>query len=201
MASSFVDTNFTEADYNRTIYYSIFAYDTARNFSSGAVDDAIIRTLVTLNVKAWPEKRWPRTENWSTRAGLDIRNLGATANPVARGQVATNDQGLGAAEFASFSPANYDVAIKALSHLRKVLANVPLTEGINPVDFTQGGSFYLLAGDTKYPQDDQVNSLDLSVLLNDLNTSDEISDLNRDTGVNSLDINILIANLMKMGNP
>jgi hypothetical protein len=57
-----------------------------------------------------------------------------------------------------------------------------------------------LAGDTKYPQDDQVNSLDLSVLLNKLNTGDEISDLNRDTGVNSLDINILIANLMKMGN-
>lgn len=201
LASSFIDTNFTEADYNRTIYYSIFAYDTVRNFSSGAIDDVIIRTLVTLEIKAWPEKRWPRTGNWSTRAGLDVRNLGTTANPVARGQTATNDQGLGSAQFASFPPASYDVAIKALSHLRKVLTGVPLTEDINPVDFTQGGSFYLLAGDTKYPQDDQVNSLDLSVLLNDLNASDEISDLNRDTGVNSLDINILIANLMKMGNP
>ena len=199
-ATSWVDTNFTPADYNKTIYYSIFAYDTLKNYSSGAVDDTIIRTLVTIEVKAWPEKRWPRQGNWSTRAGLDIRNLGTTTNAVGSGTVSTNSQGLGSAEFATFPPANYDLALKGLSHLRKVLTNVPLLADVNPVDFTLGGSFYLLAGDTKYPQDDQVNSLDLSVLLNKLNTGDEISDLNRDTGVNSLDINILIANLMKMGN-
>lgn len=200
-ATTWTDINFTPADYNKPIYYSIFAYDTARNFSSGAVDQTIIEVLVTIDIKAWPEKRWPRTGNWSTRAKLDVRNLGNPAGIVQTGQVGTSDAGLGRAQFTTFPPANYDVALKGLSHLRKVLTNVPLLEEINPVDFTLGGSFYLLAGDTKYPQDDQVNSLDLSVLLNKLNTGDEISDLNRDMGVNSIDINMLIANLMKMGNP
>jgi hypothetical protein len=198
-ATSWIDSNFTSADYNKTIYYSIFAYDRLRNYSSGAVDQTIIEVFVTIEVKAWPEKRWPRQLNWSTRSKLDIRNLGTTANAVGSGQVTTNDSGLGSAQFATFPPANYDLALKGLSHLRKVLGNVPLLADVNPVDFTLGGSFYLLAGDTKYPQDDQVNSLDLSVLLNKLNTGDEISDLNRDTGINSLDINILINNLMKSG--
>lgn len=198
LAESFEDTRFTPADYNRPVYYTIFAYDLVGNFSSGAVAQATIIVPITLDIKAWPEKRWPRTGNWSTRGPVDLRELGAAAILHSR-TVETNNLGRGTIDFPDATVRNYDVAFKGLSHLRKVLRNIPIAVGTNLVDFTLGETFYLLAGDTHRSQDNLVNSLDLSVLLNDLNSSDEVSDLNRDTQVNSLDINILLANLMRWG--
>ncbi|MEM2947066.1 MAG: fibronectin type III domain-containing protein [Candidatus Bathyarchaeia archaeon] len=197
LAESFEDTNFTPDDYNRPVYYTIFAYDFSGNFSSGAVAQATIVVPVSIEVKAWPEKRWPRTGNWSTRARLDIRLPGEFV-PIESATVITDDLGVGRAEFAAaLSPR--DVALKGLSHLRKVLRGVDLVVGENFLDFTLGGTFYLLAGDTHRSEDNLVNSLDLSYLLNRLNTDEEVSDLNRDGLVNSLDINILLANLMRWG--
>ncbi len=198
LATSFEDINFTPSDYNRPVYYTIFAYDSVGNYSSGAVATATIVVPITLDIKAWPEKRWPRTGNWSTLAKVDLRDLGAQT-VLDTDTVRTTNLGLGTAEFTAVGAGNYDVALKGLSHLRKILRNTAVAAGSNSLDFTLGETFYLLAGDTHRSEDNLVNSLDLSYLLNRLNAGEEVSDLNRDTLVNSLDINILLANLMKSG--
>jgi hypothetical protein len=197
LAESHEDTNFTPADWNKPVYYTAFAYDTSRNYASGAIAQATIVVPVTIEIKAWPEKRWPRTGNWSLEATLDLREPGEVT-PTESATVTTDNLGIGRVEFApTFSLR--DAALKGIAHLRKVLRNVDLVPGENSLDFTLGGTFYLLAGDTHRSQDNLVNSLDLSYLLNRLNTREVISDLNRDSLVNSLDINILLANLMKWG--
>ena len=198
LATSFEDTNFTPADYNRPVYYTAFAYDLVGNYSSGAVAQATIVVPITLNIKAWPEKRWPRTGNWSTRATVDLRELGVPTVLYSENATTTN-AGLGTAEFTDATVRNYDVSVKGLSHLRKIVRGASIVADTNYIDFTFGETFYILAGDTHPSSDNLVNSLDLSVVLNDLNSSDEVSDLNRDSQVNSLDINILLANLMKWG--
>lgn len=198
LAESFEDTNFIPADYNKPVYYTAFAYDLVRNYASGAVARATIVVPVSVEIKAWPEKRWPRTGNWSTRAKLDLREL-AVPTILHTDTVTTSNLGLGTAEFPNATTRNYDIAFKGLSHLRKILRNATILPGANFLDFTLDETFHLLAGDTHRSSDNLVNSLDLSTLLGRLNTADEVSDLNRDTSVNSLDINILLANLMKWG--
>jgi hypothetical protein len=197
LAESFEDINFTPEDYNKPVYYTAFAYDLYLNYASGAIATATIVVPATIEVKAWPEKRWPRTGNWSTRARLDIRMPGEVT-PTQSATVTTNNLGIGRAQIAAAFSLR-DATLKGLSHLRKILRGVDIVPGENSLDFTEGETFYLLAGDTHPSSDNLVNSLDLSYLLNRLNTSEEVSDLNRDTLVNSLDINILLANLMKRG--
>lgn len=197
-ATSFEDTGITPENYNKSIYYTAFAYDFAGNFASGAMAEAIISVEVTLEVKAWPEKRWPRTGNWSTRGTVDLREL-TTGSVLDSGSVTTSDLGQGTVQFTSIPSGNYNISFKGLSHLRKILRNVPLSRGVSLIDFTLGETFYLLAGDVHRSSDNMINSLDISTLLGALSTSSEAADLNRDTGVNSLDINILLANLMKVG--
>ncbi len=198
IATSFEDIGITPANYNQPIYYTAFAYDAAGNFASGSMAEATISVEITLEVKAWPEKRWPRSGNWSTRGLVELWE------PVTRiitdeGSVTTSDLGQGTMQFTSIAGGNYDIGFKGLSHLRKILRGVPIASGVNFVDFTEGNIFYLLAGDVHRSSDNMINALDISTLLGALSTGSEINDLNSDTGVNSLDINILLANLMKVG--
>ncbi len=198
VATSFPDTAITPANYNRPIYYTAFAYDTTGNFASGALAEATIEVSLTLDVKAWPEKRWPRSGNWSTRGAVELRDV-ATSNILYEDTVATSDLGLGSVEFPTAPIVNYDISFKGLSHLRKILRDAPLSGGVNSLDFTLANTFYLLAGDVHRSSDNMVNALDISTLLGSLSTGNEVTDLNHDTGVNSLDINILLANLMVRG--
>ena len=198
VATSFEDTSITPANYNHPIYYTAFAYDATGNFASGALAEATITTELTLEIDARPEKRWPRSGNWSTRATVDLRDVG-TGTVLYEDEVTTSDLGRGQAEFSSAPIVNYDIGFKSLSHLRKVLRDVPLSGGANSIDFTLANTFYLLAGDVHRSSDNMVNALDISTLLGSLSTGNEVTDLNRDTGVNSLDINILLANLMRRG--
>ncbi|MBI5071519.1 hypothetical protein HZB93_01305 [Candidatus Falkowbacteria bacterium] len=196
LADSFLDTNITPADYNRPIYYTAFAYDTSGNYAGGAIAQATIEVEITLDVKAWPEKRWPRTDHWQTRAVVDLREVGASSTVLADGTVTTSSLGEGSVVFTDAAPQSYDVGFKGLSHLRKILRNVSLTAGYVTLDFTDDGEFYLKAGDVHRSRDNLVNALDLSTLLAVLSGANEVSDLNQDTRVNSLDINILLANLI-----
>ncbi|MFA5128970.1 MAG: fibronectin type III domain-containing protein [Patescibacteria group bacterium] len=198
VATSFEDTGITSANYNQPIYYTAFAYDAAGNFASGAMAEATISVEITLDIKAWPEKRWPRSGNWSTIGLVDLREP-ITGTIADEGSVTTSSLGQGAVQFTSISGGNYDIGFKGLSHLRKILRDIPLSNGVNSVDFTLGNIFYLLAGDVHRSSDNMVNALDISTLLGALSTGNEVTDLNRDTGVNSLDINILLANLMRVG--
>jgi hypothetical protein len=108
---------------------------------------------------------------------------------------------------------SYDIAIKTHQHLTKILRNVPLGLGLTVLNFTQPdnsapyGMDILLAGDvsgsTSTPAtlgDDVVNSVDLSIIINDLDKEDLSgrgirSNLNQDPVINSVDMSLMLKNL------
>lgn len=112
-----------------------------------------------------------------------------------------------------FLPGTYDVIIKTHQHLSKKLNNVNLDSGINVLNFSTldnsspKGTEVLLGGDVSgvgdSPEtlgDDVVNSVDLSIFLNDLNKVDPTgntirANLNQDTELNSVDMSIFLKNL------
>ena len=108
----------------------------------------------------------------------------------------------------------YDVGIKTHQHLTKLIQNVTLSSATttvlnftNTTNTTVYGSGVLLAGDisgtTSTPADlgdDVVNSVDLSIIINDLDkddlTGNDIrSNLNEDVVVNSVDLSLMLKNL------
>lgn len=108
----------------------------------------------------------------------------------------------------------YDVGIKTHQHITKVLQDVTLTESATTrLNFTQSdnstsyGSIRLLAGDisgtTSTPADlgdDVINSVDLSIMITDLDKNDPSgnsirSNLNQDPAINSVDLSLLLKNL------
>jgi hypothetical protein len=112
----------------------------------------------------------------------------------------------------------YDITIKTPSHLTQMLDNVYLQAGENLINFTNPanlpaiGSQVMTAGDINgfgvSPTtlgDDVINSVDLSIMLQDLGTSDPSgnnirSNLNQDNIVDQSDLNILLNNLDKEAN-
>lgn len=108
---------------------------------------------------------------------------------------------------------NYDIGIKTHQHITKILRNVPLGLGMTVLNFTQldnsapYGTVRLLAGDvsgsTSTPAlmgDDVVNSIDLSIIINDLDKDDLTtrgirSNLNQDPVINSVDLSLMLKNL------
>lgn len=116
-------------------------------------------------------------------------------------------------DLGSMPSGNYDVAIKTHQHLTRILRNVPLSTGNVVLNFTQPdnsspyGTGTLLAGDisgsTSTPAtmgDDVVNSIDLSIIINDLDRDDPTtrgirSNLNQDPVVNSVDLSLMLKNL------
>lgn len=109
----------------------------------------------------------------------------------------------------------YDVGIKTNQHLRKILQDVDLAAGTTTVlNFTNTtntvgvyGALRLLAGDindlgisTSTFGDDVVNSVDLSILIPELDLDDLTgnafrSNLNQDVVINSVDLSIMLKNL------
>jgi len=114
------------------------------------------------------------------------------------------------------TPKNYNIAIKTDQHISRALHDVYLSGATTTLNYTQTdnsaplGSVRLLAGDidgmgnsTTTLGDNQINSVDLSILLNDLDNSDASgtmrADLNRDTVDNAVDLGMLIDNLDRVG--
>ena len=112
----------------------------------------------------------------------------------------------------------YDIGIKTHQHLTKILQDVTLSSATTTVlNFTNTtntsiyGPQVLLAGDingsTSTPADlgdDVVNSVDLSIIINDLDKDDPTgndirSNLNEDVVVNSVDLSLMLKNLDKEG--
>lgn len=116
-------------------------------------------------------------------------------------------------DFTGITAGTYDIGLKGKSHITKVLQDVVLNEGNNILNFTQSnnsgtfGTQTLFAGDINgvglSPTtlgDDAINSVDLSLMLPDLDADDPTgnafrSNLNQDTIVNSIDLSLLLANL------
>ena len=92
-----------------------------------------------------------------------------------------------------------DMVYKTKKHLSKRIQNVTLNSVVD-LDFTQGGTYCLKAGDINADYgDNKINSLDMSILVNDWNEGDVRADLNNDVKVNSLDSSILLANFNLSG--
>lgn len=152
---------------------------------------------ITLAIK--PESRIPPTGNDSLLLSVEIRPPSSLI-PVYTTSVTANNNGvadLGSVSANTIPPGMYDIAIKGLSHLRKVYPN-------QTFDGSASKNFSLLvpqlpAGDANPTADNYVNSLDISYLALNLYTSDLRADLNRDTLVNSLDFTALLRNLYVNG--
>lgn len=153
-----------------------------------------------INFKVYPEKRQPQPShinNWSTIAKFVMKESNSN-NVVLEETITTNNLGEGEITLGptqNITAGNYDIYIKGYSHLTKKYSNLHLSKIVEFLDFTPYGD--LFAGDTH--TDDQINSLDISVLLSELNSDDYKNDLNQDQIVNSLDISIQVFNIGKIG--
>lgn len=125
---------------------------------------------------------------------------------------------IGSIELVGVSEGIYDIGIKTNQTLTKVLQDVPLVFGNTVLNFsatdyasTTRGTEVLLSGDVDGTGvdnttlgDDLVNSVDLSVILADLNDEDSDgnqvrSNINQDLSVNSVDLSIFLSNLNAEG--
>ncbi len=146
-----------------------------------------------------PEKRIPPTNNDSLEINFELRER--TTTNVLHTEVVTSDN-QGKAELTPVSSNsiphdNYDISIKGLSHLRKNFTNKEVgPENTIILDLTHDP---LLAGDSHPTADNYINGMDISYEVINLYTNDLRGDLNRDTTINSLDLSILINNLYKVG--
>lgn len=121
-------------------------------------------------------------------------------------------------ELTDIAPGTYDIGFKGNQHITKVLQDVTITTGNTQLNFsstgyatTTKGSVVLLAGDVSGAGssaatlgDDVVNSIDLSILLPELDKDDSTgngirSNFNQDVVVNSVDLSIMLDNLDKEG--
>lgn len=112
------------------------------------------------------------------------------------------------------SNGTYDVGIKTHQHITKILQDITLSDAtVTRLNFTQPdnsvtyGDVRLLAGDisgtTSTPAemgDDVINSVDLSIMIVDLDkddfTGNDIrSNVNQDPVINSVDLSLLLKNL------
>lgn len=156
--------------------------------------------LVPIPILAWPEKR-VGSNNLSTKVRARIYDsLGDT---MQREDIVTTS-GTGSyanINISSLSPDYYDIFIKGESHLTRKLDNYVLHAYLPEIDGTQSSTTYLLSGDINGTEfgDDVVNSIDLSILITDLDAFDLRSDLNRDNLVNALDLSALLTNLDETG--
>ncbi len=154
--------------------------------------------LVTIGVKAHPEKRVPSANNWGTRGGLNLFDPGNSAgSAVYSFTVPTGAGGTGTVEV-ELVPGQYESSFKGLSHLTKFLAANLVDDGVQ-LDFTFGETFDLLAGDVHLSKDDFINALDLAATAVQMYESDEHADLNADGVVNALDFSIEAINIYQSG--
>jgi len=180
-------------------YYSAFAYDGSGNFSSGAFSWTILIPKHYLTIKAKPEKRVPKIGNWDTSAVVTFKTPGENFSSNLY-LVETNAQGEADLVIDDLIPGIYDSTFKGLSHLKKKLYGLDIRiNGNNFLDFTQGDTFHLLAGDVQRSKDNYVNGLDIAAMENNIYTGDVDVDLNQDYVVNGLDFSVLSANFYKWG--
>jgi hypothetical protein len=154
-----------------------------------------------IKIIAWPQKRIPKTGNWDTHNTLEVRYPGETESLYTT-KFDTDEQGVyfGVDLLSNVGEGVYDVTIKGYSHLRFKKYNVQVDADLEEIDFTAGGTDFLLAGDTDGTDGDNfVNALDISKIVDQMYTDDERCDLNQEFIVNALDIAITIDNMYVWG--
>jgi len=145
---------------------------------------------------------------------------GGTALFTQPSLLATDETGFSTntVELTGLSDTSYDIGIKTQQHLTRILRGVPVSSATttllnftDPANGSATGSQVLLAGDIDGTAtgpgslgDDTINSVDLSILLSQLDDEDLTgngfrSNLNQDPVVNSVDVSIMIKNLDVQG--
>jgi Dockerin type I domain len=163
---------------------------------------------VFLDFRFAPEKRVPIAGANLDMEGLDI-TLRAPGSPAfsvplysSLTATGTDINGFSASPTAfNISPGVYVIFIKSAAHLNQKYGTLNFTGSTTTVDFSQSLTKFAKAGDVNGLQfgDDEINSLDISVIIQNLNTASYRSDVNQDDEVNALDVGILIANLNQIG--
>jgi hypothetical protein len=154
-----------------------------------------------IEFKVYPEKRQPPTNNWQSHVDFKVRDETSGAIVFERNLVSTNSEGIGTIDLEhseNIPTDDYTVLIKGIAHLTKKYENIHFETIAEYYDFTINEED-LLAGDTHDSRDDYINSLDISTLINQLNTGDYVNDLNQDSIVNSLDLSNQVFNLSIYG--
>ncbi len=212
----------------KILFGSLFAL-----LSAGAVFAATNSWIVSLQVTSpvagtvrWaiPEGRvGASSTNWDTTFYLAVRPaddadtsiifaMDTLASTTVAGEYTTPITFTGVT-----NSSTYDVAFKSHQHISSKLNNVFLDAGNNSLNFTQPdnsifvGPLRLFAGDINGAGDspatlgdNSINSVDLSILLGNLDYDDPTTrgiraNLNQDTIINSVDLGMLIDNLDKEG--
>ena len=161
--------------------------------------------------------------NDDTTFFLTVRTAANNDNVVLFTQptlLTTNDDGSYSVpiELTGIPSGTYDIGIKGSQHVTRVLQDVVLSGGgVQTLNFTQTdnsaprGTQVLLAGDIDGAGtdpatlgSDSVNSVDLSLLIDDVDSDDPTgnalrANLNQDIVVNSIDFSMLIENLDAVG--
>jgi cysteine-rich repeat protein len=151
-----------------------------------------------IKIKARPEKRVNAEQNWGIPGRLVFYNT-TIKKVVLTVDIGMNDIGWGQLDSNKLPDGIYDISFKGISHLTKVIRGIKIDSTTTTLDFTDGGNFYLIAGDVFKSKDDFINGLDISAAIDLLYTSDINADLNRDGIVNGLDISIVVSNIYKHG--
>lgn len=155
-----------------------------------------------LNLRSYPEKRIPSTNNWQNILEVEMIDENQQLS-VGVFTVTTNNQGEANVNLCDQNinvvGGNYTFRLKGYSHLIKQYSNInTFNTQETTIDFTALGND-LLAGETSPVYDNKINSLDISTQINYIFTSDIKNDLNRDGKVNSLDISNTITNFFVIG--
>ncbi len=175
--------------------------------------------IVITDITAYPEQRsGPTGTNYDTDFYFSILNSDNQNHEVLyqySSLLSTGDDGTASLSLAvsGIGQGIYDASFKSKAHLTKILNNAFLIFGNNSLNFTNTenvpsiGSVRLISGDIdgfgNTPEslgDDVINSIDLSVLLNQFGNSDPSgnsirANLNQDGTVDQTDLNILLGNL------
>lgn len=111
-----------------------------------------------------------------------------------------NDGNYSGLTLTGISPGYYNLFAKPISHLRWGAYYVSLSEGANYVDFSDNGNDPFLAGDVDPSgQDNTINEMDMSRIVDAWYSNDPVLDLNRDGEVNGLEFSVLVMNYARRG--
>jgi len=153
--------------------------------------------ITELTFKVYPEKRIPTINNWDTYVDITLQNCN-NATQYNFSHIPTNQYGIGTIPVSIFVAGDYRFFIKGHSHLRRIFNCYPIYTTVTNIDLTLENK-ELIAGEISPTKDNYINSLDISVIINNLFTNDYTSDLNQDGHVNSLDFSNQIFNLFITG--
>lgn len=189
-----------------TYYFRIQAVDTGghQTIYTGFFVTLPSATINSLTIVAKPEKRVSKPGG-----NLALPFTLVIYDPVAERTVYTltdqldNSGSTTSRRLSIPAGSGYEAILKGQSHLAKKITGVNIAVDQDVVlDFTAGGTFELLCGDTQGAglKDNLVDILDVSDVDAVFNSDDSDADLNRDGVVDVLDMSAVLVNYNQIGN-